>query len=401
MTGASEDEKNSEKSCPCTVTSTPLIYLDFNRTTPLAPSTREAMDPFWSMHFMLPCQEHPHARAVSEAIERAREGVAAMAGCEPFELVFTGGGTEANNLAILGTAAESAERGADRNGHLLVSALEHESVLSAAQSLTRRGWDVETVPPGDDGIVDPEQLADRIHAETRLVCLQLANPVLGTLQPVREVADRCHAAGVRLHCDATQAFGKIPVDLTQLQVDTAAISGHKIYGPKGSGAMYVRRGLPLEPIGFGESREMGLRPGSENVPAWIGIGAASAMVGRCAEDAAARLAALRDRFVDQLRAALSPGPTVLCEESLKLPNTVALEMPIESSRIRRAARQLVFATAQSAAPPDEVTRALRAVRRSDAQIGRTLCVSLGWTTSQEEIDRAADRLAEAVDTAGQ
>ena len=356
------------------------------------------MEPFWSMHFMLPGQQHPHARAVSEAIERAREGVASMAGCEPFELVFTGGGTEANNLAILGTAAEAVERDPGGGKHLLVSALEHDSVLNAARSLTRHGWDVEVVLPGEDGVVDADRFADRIHVATRLVCLQLANPVLGTLQPVREVADLCHQRGVRIHCDATQAFGKMPVDVSQLRVDTASICGHKFYGPKGSGAVYVRRGLALSPIGFGESREMGLRPGSENVPAWIGFGAASTMVGRCAEEASTKLESLRERLIDRLRSAISAPVHVLCEQSLRLANTIALEMPIESSRIQRAARQLVFATAQSGAPPDEFTRAARAIGRSEAQIGRTLSVSLGWTTSQDEIDQAADLLAEAVET---
>lgn len=321
-----------------------------------------------------------------------------MAGCDPFEVVFTGGGTEANNLAILGTAAEAAGRKAAGGRHLLVSALEHDSVLEAAYSLTRRGWDVETVPASEGGVVEPERFAERIRDETRLACLQLANPVLGTLQPVRELADLCHSAGVRLHCDATQAFGKIPVDVGRLRVDTAAISGHKLYGPKGSGAIFVRRGLSLAPIGFGESREMGLRPGSENVPAWVGFGAASALVGRCAEQASERLSSLRDRFVERLRGAAAAEIVVLCEHVPRLSNTVAIELPMEACRVRQAARQLVFTAAQSASPPDEVTRGLRAIGRSEAQIGRTVSLSIGWTTSQEEIDQAADMLAEAIDT---
>lgn len=357
------------------------------------------MEPFWSTHFMLPGQEHPQARAVSEAIEHAREGVAMMAGCEPFELVFTGGGTEANNLAILGTAAVVANGETSREKHMLVSALEHDSVLEAAYSLTRRGWDVETVPASEEGVIEPERFAERIRDETRLACLQLANPVLGTLQPVRELADLCHSAGVRLHCDATQGFGKIPVDIARLRVDTAAISGHKLYGPKGSGAVFVRRGLSLAPIGFGESREMGLRPGSENVPAWVGFGAAASLVGRCAEEASERLASLRDRFVDRVRETAASPITVLCETVPRLSNTAAIELPMEVSRVRQVARRLVFTSAQSVSPPDEVTRGLRAIGRSEGQIGRTLSLSIGWTTSHEEIDQAAEMLAEAIDAA--
>ena len=372
-----------------------MIYLDFNRTTPVAPSALEAMQPFWSTHFMLPGQEHPHARAVSEAIDAAREGVARMAGCDPFELVFTSGGTEANNLAILGiTQGPSQVR--DGPGHLLVSSLEHESVLSAAESLTRGGWDVEYVSPGPSGIVEADRFAERIRPQTRLACLQLASPALGTIQPVRELADLCHGRGVAVHCDAVAAFGKMTVDLHALRVDTAAISSHKVYGPKGTGAVYVRRGLPLAPIGFGESGEMGLRPGCENVPAWVGFGAAASLASRSC-DIVDTLARLRTSLIDGLRASVRPAPLVLCESSPRLANTVALEMPVEARRIRRWARQIAMATAQSGAPPDELTRALRAIGRSEAQIGRTIRLSVGWTTSQDQVDHAVDLLAEAAD----
>ena len=373
-----------------------MIYLDFNRTTPLSPSTREAMEPFWTSHFMLPGQEHPHARAVAEAIETSRERVASMVGCESFELVFTGGGTEANNLAILGAAAEPSTDLRGRN-HLLVCTLEHDSVLDAARSLVRYGWEVETFAPGPDGVVDPDHVAAKLRRQTRLVCLQLANPILGTLQPVRQVADRCHSAGVRIHCDTTQAFGKLPVDVRQLRVDTAAISGHKFYGPKGSGAVFVRRGLTLAPIGFGESREMGLRPGSENVPGWIGLGAAADMAGRCAGQVDERLGELRDRLIARLVDVIRPAPRILCQASPRLPNTVAVEMPIASSRIRQVARDLVVTTARASDPPDECTRALRSVGLGEAGIARTICISLGWTTSQDEVDRAGDLLADAAD----
>ncbi len=370
-----------------------LIYLDYNRTTPLAPSVSEAMQPYWATHFMLPGQEHPHAKAISEALEHAREGLALLAGCDPFELVFTCGGTEANNLAVLGNLARK------EVGHVLVSELEHDSVLGAALSLESRSWEIEMVPCQENGVVDPEQFASRLREDTRLACLQLANPVLGTLQPVREVADICHNRGVSLHCDATQAFGKMPVDVTRLRADTVAISGHKFYGPKGSGAIYVRRGLHLSPIAFGEPREMGLRPGTENIPGCVGLGAAASLAGRCSSDAADSLCELRDHLVTGLSNVVSPQPLTLCEDSPRLPNTVAIEMPGDAKPIQRAARKLVVATAQSGCPPDEFTRVLRAIGRSDAQIQRTIRISLGWTTSREQVDRAVDLLAEAWDVA--
>lgn len=355
------------------------------------------MQPYWATHFMLPGQEHPHARAVSEAIENAREGVAAMAGCDPFELVFTSGGTEANNLAILGIANGLIARGDQQPGHVMVSALEHESVLSAAESLVGQGWSVETIPPEPNGIVAPQRFADRIRSDTRLVCLQLANPVLGTIQPVQALADLCHEEGILVHCDATQGFGKIAVDLASLRVDTAAISGHKLYGPKGTGAVFVRKGLTLAPIGFGESGEMGLRPGAENVPAWIGFGAASQLARRFSHDAGNDLGRLIDRLIEGLQAAVTPTPTFLCQDSLRLPNTIAIELPVDARKIQRSARQLVVATARAESPPDEFTRALRAIGRTDAQIGRTLRLSLGWTSSQDQVDAAVDQLAEAAD----
>ncbi|TWU60600.1 Cysteine desulfurase [Rubripirellula tenax] len=357
----------------------------------MAPSVMEAMKPYWLTHFMLPGQGHPHAQAVGEALENAREGVALLAGCEPFEIVFTGGGTEANNLAILGLLASQPA------GHVLVTALEHDSVLGAASSLVPKGWEVETIGCDSDGVVDPEVLAAKIRANTKMVCVQLANPVIGTIQPVRDIADLCHNRGVPVHCDATQAFGKMPVDVMTLRADTVSISGHKFYGPKGSGALYVRRGLHLSPIGFGEPREMGLRPGAENVPACIGLGAAASLAARCAGDVEVGIGDLRDYFSNGLISTLGDKVSIVCEDSIRLPNTMAVEMPGDAKRIQRAARQLAIATAQSDSPPDEITRALRAVGKSSAQIGRTIRLSLGWTSSRDQVDRAIELLADAAD----
>ncbi|MGB7344154.1 MAG: cysteine desulfurase family protein [Pirellulaceae bacterium] len=370
-----------------------VIYLDHNRPTPLAPSVLEAMQPYWSTHFMLPGQEHAHAQAISEALEHAREGVAMLAGCDPFEIVFTGGGTESNNLAILGILSQSA------SGHVLVSALEHESVIAAVDSFADGPWDIESIPCDSNGVIDVDQVASLIRENTRLVCVQAASAVTGTVQSVREIADVCHSRGVPVHCDATQVFGKIPFDVTQMRADVMSISGHKFYGPKGSGAVFVRRGLQIAPMMYGEPREMGLRPGSENIPGCIGLGAAARLASKCVDDAQANLLQLRERFISGLRCVLDPEPIVVCEVTQSLPNTVAIELPTEAHVIQKSARELVFATALSVTPPDEITRALQAIGKSSAQIRRTARFSFGWTTSRDQIDRAVDLIAEAWDSA--
>ena len=340
---------------------------------------------------MLPDQEHAQAQAVSEALENAREHLAGLAGCEPFEIVFTGGGTEANNLAITGLLADQA------GGHVLVSALEHPSVTAPLARLSRGGWEIEVIGCDGSGWIDPDQIKDLLRDDTRLVCLQAANPVLGTIQNVRDAADICHNRGVYLHCDATQLFGKMPANVASLRADTVSISGHKFYGPKGSGAIYVRRGLKLTPIAFGEPREMGLRHGPENVPACIGIGAAASLAHRCCVDACDKLAELRDLLVSELTEQIGERIQVSADQVERLPNTLTVEVPGEARELQQCARQLAVSIPQSTSPPDEMTSALQAIGKSQDQISRTIRISMGWTTSSEQVTKAAHLIAEAYD----
>ncbi len=228
--------------------------------------------------------------------------------------------------------------------------------------------------------------------------MQAANPILGTLQPVREIADLCHNQGTPLHCDATQLFGKMAVSAKHFRADSISLSGHKFYGPKGAGALYVRRGYPMHAIQFGQSGEMQLRPGAENMPAWVGLGAAAHLAHRCAADAAVKMAQLRDCLAAGLEAILSKPLRVLCEESPRLPNTLTIELPADAKQVQRAARELVFATSMSVAPPDEMTRCLLAIGDDPTQISRTLRLSLGWTSSEEQVQRTVEGLAQALDT---
>jgi cysteine desulfurase len=236
-----------------------------------------------------------------------------------------------------------------------------------------------------------------IREDTRLVCVQLANPVLGVIQAAGEIGEVCRQRGVAFHCDATQAFGKIAVDLSRLQADTLAISGHKFYGPKGSGALFIRRGLSLAPILFGEPREMGLRPGAENVPACIGLGAAAALASRGIHEVEANLIELRERLINGVLSTVRPTPKILFQTQPTLPNTVLMELPASARQVQRFARSLAVATAQSSTPPDEMTRVLREVGLSDARIGRAMRFSVGWTTTRDQIDRAVELLADACD----
>lgn len=351
------------------------------------------MQPYWGHHFYLPSQQHPLARAVSESLEQARESVSFLVGCDAFEIVFAGSGTEANNMAILGaTQGESP-------GHILISSVEHESVILAAESLVGQGWQVEQVPCGSLGQIDPESVAERLRDDTALVCVQLANPVMGTIQAIRQIADACHKRGVRLHCDATQAFGKIAVDAARLGVDTMSISGHKFYGPRGSGALYVRGGVKLSPVSYGEPREMGLRPGPENIPAWVGMGVAASLVSRCIEEVEATFQELQERFFRGLDSSLD-GVVFLSDVGVvRLPNTLCVELPVLASKVQEIARNLVVRSPEASSPPCEMTRVLTAAGRSPSQIARTLQISLGWTTSREQIDRAVEVLADACDLA--
>lgn len=340
---------------------------------------------------MLPGQGHRGSRPIADALQQARQYVAELLGCEAFEIVFTGSGTEANNLGVLGLANRCIP------GHIIVSVLEHESVWNAAKSLENRGWTIDIAQANQRGVVTAAEIESLLRSDTRLVCLQAANPVLGTCQPVRDVSDLCHSRGVPVHSDAVQICGKMPLEISQLRADTVAISGHKFYGPKGVGALYVRRGYPLSPVTFGENCEMGLRPGSENVCGWIGLGAAAMLAGRCAAEAGARMGELKQRFLERISQQIFPEPKLLCGETLCLPNTLLVELPGEANRIIRTARQLAIATPQASAPVDEMTRCLKAIGLPAERIRRCCRISFGWTTSQEQVDRAADILAEAND----
>ena len=267
------------------------IYLDYNATTPVAPEVADAILPFLREHFGNPSSSHPYGRFAAQAVAQARSHVAALIGARDDEIIFTGCATEANNLAVLGVA--HALRGAKR--HLVVSAIEHPAVLAPATHLEAAGWSLSVVPVDRFGLVSPDEVARAIRPDTALVSVMHANNEVGTIQPIAEIARITRARGVLLHTDAAQSAGKIPVDVDTLGVDLLTLAGHKFYATKGVGALYVRRDTPLRGISFGAEHERGLRPGTENVPAIVGLGVAAQLGRERLSQVTGRLRELRDR----------------------------------------------------------------------------------------------------------
>lgn len=269
------------------------IYMDHSATTPVLPEVVEAMLPYFSGHFGNPSSLYRLGRESKNALEIAREQVAALIGAYPDEIVFTGSGTEADNLAILGMAA-----GLNQGGkHLITSAIEHHAVLHPCWQLEKMGWQVTYLPVDGAGLISVDDLAQAITTQTALISLMHVNNEVGTIQPLSELACLAQEKAVAMHSDGVQSVGKIPLDVHRLGIDLFSLSAHKLYGPKGIGALYIKRGTALNPIIFGGGQEKKYRPGTENIPAIVGFGKAAAMVSGELTADMARIGALRDKLV--------------------------------------------------------------------------------------------------------
>ncbi len=280
----------------------PLIYLDHNATTPVAPEVAEAMAPYLGAEFGNPSSDHALGRRARQAVEEARASVAALIGAALNEVVFTSGGTESNNLAIRGVAAQAP---AARH-RIVTSTVEHPATTAPLALLEASGWTLTRVPVAASGILDPDTGFGALGDDVALVTVMLAQNETGALMPVAELAADARAYGAIVHTDAAQAIGKIPVSVDDLGVDLLSIAAHKCYGPKGIGALYVRRGTPLSPLVVGAGQEGGLRPGTENVAGIVGLGAAARLATDQLTDDAARIAQLRDELWTALEAKV-PG----------------------------------------------------------------------------------------------
>jgi cysteine desulfurase len=276
----------------------PRIYLDHNASTPVRAEVLDAMLPYFAEHYGNASSAHAFGQEAKGAVEEARAKVAALVNAAPAEIVFTSGGTESDNMGVLGAARARAASGR----HVVVSEIEHEAVRNAAGALEAEGFTVTRVPAMADGRVDPDAVAKALRPDTVLVSVMAANNETGVLQPVAAIGALCAQRGVAFHTDAVQAAGKIPIDARAWQATYLTIAAHKFYGPKGVGALYVKRGAKTAPLLFGGEHERGRRPGTENVPGIVGMGAAAELARAELDTAPPRMAALRDRLEQGLLA---------------------------------------------------------------------------------------------------
>ncbi|HSH29663.1 MAG TPA: cysteine desulfurase family protein, partial [Thiohalobacter sp.] len=349
--------------------------------------------PWLREHFGNPSSEHVIGRRAAEAVGEARAAVAGLLGAPPAALFFTGCATEANNLALRGVAR--ALRG--RGRHLIISAVEHPSVTGPAERLRAGGWDLTVLPVDAYGRVDPQALAAELRPDTVLVSVMLANNETGTLQPVAGLSALTRPRGILLHTDAAQAVGKIPVDVDTLGVDLLTLAGHKFYAPKGVGALYVRPGTAIEPLLVGGGQELGLRPGTENVPHIVALGTAASLSAQNLEQESARLRRLRDRLHDRLQAAIA-GLRLNGHPEQRLPNTLNLSFPDVTGRaLLDAVGDRIAASVGSACHEDSgaVSGVLAAMGLPPERARGAVRLSLGRFTRDGDIARAADILRQA------
>jgi cysteine desulfurase len=371
-----------------------MIYLDHNASTPVRPEAAAAMRDVLADLSANPSSLHREGQRARAAVERARAQVAALVNAKPAEVVFTSGGTEGDHAALIG-AAWAIER---RGKRVALSAIEHHAVHGAAQVLERQGWAVSHLGVTRDGMVDPAGLAD-LPRDTAVLSVMLANNETGVLQPVAGLAARARAAGMRVHCDAVQAAGKVPVDIDALGVDLLVMSAHKLGGPKGVGALVVRAGVPFEPLFRGSGHEGGRRGGTENVPGIVAFGVAAELAARELASESTRLLALRARLEAGLRL-VAPDVVIHGGAAPRLPNTVNASFPgARSDHLLMAldARGVEVsagaACASGAVEPSAVLSAMGVPREL------AICAlrfSLGRTSTEAEIDEALAALAEAL-----
>jgi len=290
------------------------VYLDHAATTPMRPEVLEAMWPFFATAYANPSSVYSAAAGPREAVERAHAMVAEVLGCRPGEVVFTGGGTEADNLAVLGAARALSSSG----NHIVTTRIEHDAVLRPCRQLETEGFRVTYLPVGRDGVIDVDDLARALTRDTVLVSIMLANNEVGTVQSMAEIGQLMRSRGILLHTDAIQAAGTFPLDVQRLGVDLLSLSAHKIYGPKGVGALYVRRGTPLLPLMHGGGQERDRRSGTENVPGMVGMAVALALAAEERGPEAERLILLRDRLIDGVLEAV-PGAHLTGHRTRRLP----------------------------------------------------------------------------------
>jgi len=366
------------------------IYLDYNATTPTAPEVEEAMARARHEAWGNPSSAHAHGRRARAVVERARQQVADLLGCHTDEVIFTSGGTESDNAAVFGVAGALEARGR----HVVISKIEHPAVERACALLERRGWSVTRVGVDADGRVSAAEVVAAVRSDTALVSIMHSNNETGVLQPVSELGRALRRRSVVVHCDAAQSVGKLPVRVDEIQADLLTVAGHKLYAPKGVGALYLRRGTPFEPLLHGAGHERGQRSGTESAELIAGLGAACELAGREIDGRVAHLTALRDRLERRIRERL-PEIVVHGGRVERLPNTLYVALPgVDANRLLAGLDGVAAGSGAAChSGASEPSRVLRAMGVPDDLAVCTLRLTVGRPTTDAEVDAAAEQIA--------
>jgi cysteine desulfurase len=370
------------------------IYLDCNATTPHDPEVIEAMQPFFEKEFGNPSSSHWYGLAPKKAVENARIQVAEILSCDPREVFFTSGGTESNNHAIQGVARIMRDKG----NHIITNVIEHPAVLEVCKFLEQEGFETTFLPVSSDGLIDPADVEKSIRPTTILITIMHANNEVGTVQPIKEISKIAEQNSIVMHTDAAQSLGKIPTDIRELGVTLLSVAGHKVYAPKGVGALFVRSPLKLEKFCHGAGQEMGWRAGTENVLEIVGLGKACDVARRRLQKNMDHMKALRDRLHDGLSNRLG-DVRLNGHPEMMLPNTLSISFKgLEANRILEEISEKVAASAGAACHSDtvEVSHVLKAMGIPLEWAKGTLRFSVGRMTTLEEIDTAIDVVVGAV-----
>ena len=369
------------------------VYLDYNATTPVDPLVSRELLPFLEDVFGNPSSNHPYGKAAREAVELARSRVAELLGCLPQEVIFTSGGTESNNHALIGLAFANRYRG----NHIISTQIEHPTILEPLKWLERHGFEVTLLPVDNAGRVDPAAVRRAITAQTILISVMHANNEVGTIQPLAAIGEIAKEQGITLHTDAAQSVGKIPARVDELRVDMLTVAGHKLYAPKGIGALYVRSGVKLDRYLHGAGHESGRRAGTENVPYMAALGKAAELCGERLAEEQMRLRELRDRFHRLLQE--KAGDVLLnSHPTERLPNTLNVSFAgVVGAELLSRTPEVAASTGSACHDgKGELSGVLKAMGTARAQGFGAVRFSLGWLTTAKEINMAAQIIAERV-----
>lgn len=367
------------------------IYLDYAATTPVRPEVLEAMLPYFSDGFGNPSSVHSCGQSSRQVVEDARAKLAALIGCTPNEIVFTGGGSEADNHALKGVADANRSRG----NHIITTAIEHHAVLETCRYLADNGFEVTYLPVNEDGLVDPQAVQAALKPRTILISVMLANNEVGTIQPIEKIAAIASKAGVYFHTDAVQAAGHIPINVKRLGVDLLSMSGHKLYGPKGIGVLYIRKGTRIGSFIHGGGQEKDRRAGTENVPCIVGLGKAAELAREEMDAEMVRLSALRDRLIAGLLTGME-HIHLNGHPKLRLPNNVNISIDGaagEALLLNLDLEGICVSTGSACSTTThEPSHVLTALGIPAERAHSSLRMTLGHWTTQAEIDRVLEVL---------